>query len=248
MKEKKNGESRQVTVDIIVCYNNEKLYRDMEKSICERGGSGIKWKIIGMDNTSNRYKSAAEAYNCALKKSFSECVIFCHQDILFLEGSIATIVEKCLCFPQILWGAAGVKKPGKIITNISVIKEGNKYGTLKNGDEEIVQTLDECLIAAHRSLFEKFQFDEETCNGWHLYAVDLSLQCLVAKHEVKVFDANVVHLSGGNMDDSFWEIGKKLSKKYQGKIHRINTTCCWFYTNPMLFLLLKLYRRIRYEL
>ena len=243
---KRMMKNRQTRVDIIVCYNNEKLYRDLEKSIQDRGGSGVQWNIIGVDNTKNSFRSAAEAYNQAFKNSTGECVIFCHQDVLFLEKSLSAIAEKCLNFPHTLWGAAGVEKAGQIISNMSVLKEGWKYGTLEKGSDAKVQTLDECMIAASRSLFEKFQFDEETCNGWHLYAVDLSLQCILQNYEVKVLDANIVHLSGGNMDYSFWKTEKSLVKKYRGKIHKINTTCFWTYTNPLLFMLLRLYRRVRY--
>lgn len=235
------------SVDIIVCYNNEDIFRDMKKSILERGGSDVQWKIIGVDNTRNKFKSAAEAYNYAMKKSAGECVIFCHQDVLFLERSLYTIAEKCLNFPNVLWGAAGVKKSGQMISNMSSIKEGAKYNTL-NGTDEKVQTLDECLIAANRNLFEKVHFDEKTCDGWHFYAVDLSLECTLQNYDVKVLDANIVHLSGGNMDRSFWAAEKKLAHKYRGKIHRINTTCTWTYTNPILFILLRLYRRIRYRI
>ena len=239
---------RPIVVDIIVCYNNNDLYSDMQRSIQERGGSGVKWNIIGIDNTENSFKSAAEAYNYALKKSNGDCVVFCHQDILFLEGSLATIAQKCLSFPKTLWGAAGVKKAGEIISNMYCVREERKYGTLQEGNDAPVQTLDECLIAGHRSLFEKFPFDEETCYAWHLYAVDLSIQCILSKYEVKVFDANIIHLSGGNMDYTFWESEKRLAKKYQGKINKINTTCCWTYTHPFLFMLLRFYRRIRHKI
>ena len=240
---------RQIHIDIVVCYNNETLFSEFEKTIRERGGSGVCWKIIGVNNTENTFRSAAEAYNHALKKEVSgECIVFCHQDVLFLENSLRTIAEKCVMFPNVLWGAAGTRKAGKVISNMAVIQEGWKYGTLRADRDEKVQTLDECMIAASRELFNNFHFDELTCDGWHLYAVDMSLQCLVSGNEVMVFDANIVHLSGGNMDASFWRIEKKLAEKYRGEFSRINTTCTWTYTNPFLFYLLRLYRRVRYKI
>ena len=239
---------RQITVDIVVCYNKIALFEEFEKTIQTRGGSGVQWRIIGINNTENAFQSAAEAYNHALAEISGDCVVFCHQDVLFLENSLRTIAEKCLLFPNVLWGAAGVRKAGKVISNMAVIQEGWKYGTLRADSDEKVQTLDECMIAASRELFDTFRFDEIVCNGWHLYAVDMSLQCLLSGNEVRVLDANIVHLSSGNMDASFWRIEKKLAEKYQGKIPRINTTCIWTYTNPVLFYLLRLYRRVRYKI
>ena len=39
----------------------------------------------------------------------------------------------------------------------------------------MVQTLDECLIIIPKTIFEKFKFDEITCQKWDLYVVEYCL-------------------------------------------------------------------------
>ncbi len=108
--------------------------------------------------------------------------------------------------------------------------------------------MDECLICGSRELFSQLRFDEETCDGWHLYAAELSMQCQVRGNPVKVFDADIVHLSGGDPDKSFYSCEKKLAIKYRAHFSIISYTCGWAYTNPIKYSLLTLYRKIRYRI
>ena len=119
-------------------------------------------------------------------------------------------------------------------------------GTLEKGTTQEVFTLDECLIAGNREVFRNLRFDEEVCDGWHLYAVDLSLQCQVKHIPVMVYGANIVHLSGGTQDESFYTCERKLVKKYRKEFPLISYTCGWAYTNPLKYFILRIYRRIRF--
>ena len=230
-------------MDIVICYNRESMVDDLKKSISANRATDIEVQVIALDNTQGRFPSAANAYNYALDNLCrAECVVFCHQDILFYEGAIRTIYDCCMQEKTTLWGAAGIKQGQKKI-----------FTSWESGEElranpQVVQTLDECLIAAHRSVFDQVRFDEEVCNGWHFYAVELCLQQAMLGNAVKVFGANIVHLSGGTMDKTFFECEKRVAKKYRGKIGLITYTNCWCWTNPVLFAGLKLYRKIRYKI
>ena len=238
---------------VICCYNQEMLMRQMRDSIQDGGLEADEIDFIGLDNREKRFSSAAEAYNHAIAaESLAEVLVFCHQDIIFLEGSLKRIYELCIRSEQALYGAAGVRNTGhggkeRVISAMAVIQRGWNYTTLKKDSIEDVFTLDECLIAGNRRLFESLRFDEEVCSGWHLYAAELSLQCIKRGIPVRVFDANIVHLSRGTQDSTFYECEKRLVKKYHRDFRMISYTCGWAYTDPVLYGLLCLYRRLRYS-
>ena len=232
-------------IDVVVCYNRKELVDGMERTLIEvkRATTDIEVNAILLDNTSGRFSSAASAYNYALKYLCeAECIVFCHQDILFHEGSLQTIYDCCMEEQTTLWGAAGIEQGKKEI--ITAWESGESL----RKKPQAVQTLDECLIAANRKVFEQVKFDEDVCDGWHFYAVELSLQQAMLGRAVKVFGANIEHLSGGTMDRTFFECERKVAKKYRGKIGLITYTNCWCWTNPLLFTALRVYRKIRYRI
>lgn len=230
-------------IDIVVCYNDETLEKQMEQSLLNDNENGIlSVNLIALDNRTGRFSSAAEAYNHALDHLCkAECIVFCHQDILFRSGSLETIYDYCMKEKLTLWGAAGIEKRGRTYT-------AWESQTCPKGWSHEVQTLDECLIAANREVFDSIRFDEIVCAGWHFYTVELSLQQGLLNRPVKVFNANVTHLSGGTMDKAFFECEARVAKKYRGKVNLISYTNCWCWTNPFLFAVLRAYRIIRYKI
>lgn len=237
---------------IVTVFNNLELANQMTRTAEEtRGLNSCQFFII--DNRgNNKYKSAASAYNHVLDKMpEAKVFIFCHQDIIFLNKAIQEIYNLCINDPNTLFGAAGVNiKKGnsesRIISSMALIQEGWNYKSLQKGTTKEVFSLDECLICGSRSIFEKMRFDETVCDGWHLYAADYSMQCHVNGINVKVFDADIVHLSGGKPDKSFYNCEKKLAKKYRNIFPIISYTCGWTYTDPLRYFILRMYRKLRY--
>lgn len=238
---------------IIICYNNTKLLNQLKSSIVNAGIQPQEIEWMALDNTNQRFTSAAEAYNYALKHvKDTEVIVFCHQDIILLQDSLKTLYELCIKNPYVLFGSAGVENVGhgsknRIISSMAMIQEGWNYKTLKKGTTKDVFTIDECLFGANSKLFQKIKFNEKICDGWHLYAVELSLQCQVKGYPVRVFDANIVHLSGGNQDKTFYDCEKKIVKKYRKDFTIISYCCGWAYTNPLKYFALRTYRRIKYD-
>lgn len=239
-------------IAIISVYNNKKLNEQMLESALESKGE-LSCLFYSVDNTDNaQFHSAAEAYNSVLNVlPNTEVLVFCHQDILFLHNSLQTIYDLCSNNKKTLFGAAGVENVGhgdkaRIISSMAAEQEGWNFTTLPKGTTQDVFTLDECLICGSRELFETLRFDEQVCDGWHLYAAELCMQCHVKGIDVKVFDADIVHLSGGTTDSSFYACEKKLVKKYRKNFPIISYTCGWAYTNPVRYAFLKMYRRLRY--
>lgn len=234
----------------VVVYNKENLLDQMWHSV-EISSGGINCELIALNNVDGKYRSAASAFNSVLEKNIdTDVMVFCHQDIIFLEGSIDRIVQVCCEAPNALFGAAGVRNTNNIGNSNRIISrmgqgQGWNYETLAEKSIEDVFSLDECLIAANKKVFETLRFDEQVCDGWHFYAVELCLQCHVKKIGVKVFDANIVHLSSGNLNSSFYATEKRIARKYRRQFHIISYPCGWIYTNPILYRLLRIYRITR---
>ena len=238
-------------IAIVSVFNNLELVEQMISTAKETCGQ-YKCQFFAIDNRDNkRFSSAAAAYNSFLDNMPDvDVIIFCHQDILFLKDTIKNIYSLCEAQPNTLFGSAGVLNhrvdKGRIISSMSMIQEGWCYTTLKKGTTQDVFALDECLICGNRELFTNLRFDEDVCDGWHLYAVELSLQCQVKGLKVKVFDADIVHLSGGVQGKDFYSCEKKLARKYRKYYPLINYTCGWTYTDPLRYFVLHTYRKIRY--
>jgi len=104
-----------------------------------------------------------------------------------------------------------------------------------------VQTLDECLIIVPRNTFDRLQFDEGACDGWHLYAVDYSLDVKMLGLDVYVVPVVAYHKlgaieRGGNrLQRDYYEILKKVLKKHRDRYRLVFTTCgVWDTRIPVL--------------
>lgn len=245
------SEANMKDIALITVYNKQKLYDEMLSSFRNCCRDEYQYQIIALENINNsNYHSAASAYNYALDKLCDAKVcIFCHQDILFFRDSIRSIFNLCKDDASTLYGAAGVDNNGhskQIISSMHQSAEGWKYQSLKEGEIKSCFTLDECLFACNFDLFKNIRFDEVTCDGWHLYAAELCLQCHLKGFEVKAFDAEVLHLSGGNPDHSFYECERRIVKKYRKVFSLLTFTTGWAYTNTLKYGFLRIYRFLRY--
>ncbi len=240
-------------IDVVCVYTKPELVQQMKQSALENGGYADV-NFILLDNTSGRFSSAAQAYNYALcHECKSEVIIFCHQDIVFYENAVIAVYNLCQKNENVLYGAAGaVSNRCLLLCHVprlySHIWQGTgqntfRYESLSAGEIRDVFTLDECLIAANRKLFDTVRFDEQTCDNWHMYAVELSLQCHVKRIPVCVFDANVLHLSMGVITPSFYATVEKVVAKYKKHFKVIVYPCGGVYTGPVLFFVYKVYRK-----
>lgn len=202
-----------------------------------------------LNNQEKEYSSAADAYNYAIKNlsSTCQCIIFSHQDIVFFDNTIVDIYEHCMSEPSTIFGSAGVKnkKRSNIISSMHQIKEGWRYSSLINREEEVF-TLDECLIACNKKVVDKIQFDPISCSGWHLYAADFCINGILNGFSVKVIDADLLHLSPGHIDKAFIVTEKKLAKKYKSQYEVLTFTNSYTYTNFLLRNILCWYRILKY--
>lgn len=230
-------------ISIICIYNDEELVRKMCSSI---DFEDVDYILI--DNRKNVFKSAVEAYYSVLPIVATEIVCFCHQDIIFYENAINDIIQALNRKKDIIVGAAGAGEKGGICSSMYCGQENwtCKYNTIKDKAKE-VQTLDECLFACRKKLFDtgKIKFDMNICDGWHLYAADLCLNARTKGIYSYAIPLNLRHLSTGNADKNFYIVLKRLAQKYKSNYKKIYITSAWTYTNLLLSELLFKYRQWR---
>ncbi len=213
-------------ISIVCVYNNQET---MDNFLLESlKDQSVEFELILMDNTKEKFKSAAEALNKGGEKAKGDYLMFVHQDIdlqsdLWLQES-----EKILNSLDNV-GIAGVAgNPEDIETVITNIKHGeppHRAGEVQIDSPKEVETLDECLIIIPKQVFRKLQFDTETCYGWHSYGIDYSLGVKKIGLKVYVLPLTLHHRSTGlPIDEEYFISLEMVRKKYKKDFRRISTT------------------------
>jgi hypothetical protein len=214
----------------VICVFNDKnildkfLMRSLKNQTKE-------YELILLDNTNNKFKSAAMALNYGGKKAKGTYIMFVHQDIDLEYNDWLRDAEKILDSLKNLGiaGIAGCSENKKLII-FTNIKDGipakvNNCG-IKIKVPKIVQTVDECLFIIPKSIFKKIQFDENNCPNWHLYAVDYCLTIKRFHKNVFVIPLSLYHVSSADsFSNSYFLTLKKISKKHRKYFKKIYTTC-----------------------
>lgn len=213
-------------ISVVCVYNNEKILEDcLLKGLKNQT---VKFELIDLDNTNGKFKSAAEALNHGGKQAKGKYIMFVHQDVDLSSNSWLEEVEKMLDSLQNL-GIAGVagKSENKkgVITNIKDGTPPKLTGKIQIKSPTKVQTLDECLVIIPRSVFNMFQFDENVCDNWHLYAVDYCLSIKRLGFDAYVIPMFVYHRSAGySFSEKYYLTLQKVLKKHKKHYKEIYTT------------------------
>jgi len=203
-------------------------------------------ELIVVHNSAGKWNSAASALNWGARDAKGDLLMFVHQDFEF-ESSDWLLECERLCGETEGLGAAGVAGKGEsreIISNISdrwPVPRRVSRSDIKTVTK--VQTLDECLIVIPREVFARFQFDEKTCNSWHLYAVDMSLTLLENGLGVFVLPLPGYHRSNNQSlrSGSYFETMKAVLKKHKESFTVVHTTCgTWSLRRPLIIQRMKL--------
>ena len=221
----------------IVCVYNDKEILDnfLLKSLKNQSAE---YELILMDNTTGKFKSAAEALNKGGNKAKGEYIMFVHQDIdLESDGCLKNIENISNRLNNLgIAGAAGRTnyKP-QTITNI---KDGipPKSVSPETFNEPVkVQTLDECLVIIPKNVFKKIKFDEKVCNDWHLYAVDYSLSVKKLGLNAYVIPLFAYHRSKAySLSEKYYETLKKVLSKHKTNKVIFTTVEDWLTFFPLI--------------
>ena len=118
-------------------------------------------------------------------------------------------------------------------------------GTIQIESPSKVQTIDECLVIIPKSVFEKFKFDEEICNDWHLYTVEYCLRLVKINLDIFVIPNFIYHASAGySISKSYFDILENLLIKYKNE-HTCIYTTVWDWNSSYSFFLQKNWYSIR---
>ena len=87
----------------------------------------------------------------------------------------------------------------------------------------LCEKVDECCFRMTRECFNRLRFNEEVCDGWHLYAVEM---CLIGKimELGGGYNPGIKHFSVGNVDSNYMKKFKQLLSIYHHQGY-ISTTC-----------------------
>ena len=197
-------------ISVICVYNDDKTLNDyLLKSIKEQN---IYCELILINNTENIYPSAAAALNVGGKKAKGDYLIFAHQDIKLDSTNWLYSVERII--PDIsnlgIAGVAGKRDGRGVITNVKHGSPPTFAGKYQVKVPTEVQTLDECLIIIPKEIYNKTQFDENTCDDWHLYAVDYCLSVQKNGYRAFVLPFPCHHRSSGSLSAGYFSTLEKL--------------------------------------
>ena len=226
---------KKLDLTIVCCYNRkEQLDKELLKTLNDQSAS---CELVLIDNSNNKFKSAASALNYGASKVKTKYVLFSHQDICFLnDNSLEEIYNYMVKYSNAIIGVAGVKlEQIEVYTSILHGEHKKLAGEIIPTKPEKVISLDECLFGMSMDIYNKLKFDEINFDNWHLYAVDICYNANSSDIDVYVVPSNIWHTSSGKLNNSFFKGVKKLRKKYGKKYDIIKSTCITINKNENLF-------------
>ena len=234
-------------ISIICVYNDKTLVHDYLLGSLEN--QTVPYELILQDNTLNEYHSASSALNSGAEKAKGKYLMFVHQDIDLSSNTWLENAERMLDSLSNL-GIAGVAGVSENLKGISTnLKQGDPpaaIGQFKVDKPLDVQTLDECLVIIPRSVFLENKFDEDVCDGWHLYAVDYSLGIKSKGLRVLVLPVYVYHRSPGvSLSAKYYFNLERIMKKHKARYPVIYTTVGHWDTSKSLYYYLYKYFKVR---
>ena len=237
-------------ISIICVYNNEPVLNNyLLKNLKNQSAA---YELILLDNRTNKFSSAAAALNQGGKQAKGDYLIFIHQDVTLPSLQWLEDAEQTLKSISNLGvaGLAGKAAQGhEVLANMTHGLPPRPAGDRPISSPTKVQTVDECLSIIPGEIFKKMRFDEETCDGWHLYAVDYCLSIASLGYDIYVLPQEIYHLSTGIVSKNLFQIIrnggiyskdyyinlKKILKKHKATYRCIYTTCGnWNTNNPIL--------------
>lgn len=207
----------------------------------------VEYEMITIDTAQQGFRSAAQALNFGGNQAKGKYIMFVHQDVYLPSNTWLEDAERMLdTIPDLgIAGVVGSVEEGDSVSQRmrNVIAHGDDREQIGNpiSSPERVQTLDELLLIIPREIFQRHQFDEYSCNNWHLYGVDYCLSMLALKRGVYVIPFFVIHKSKGALTNKrFYKcsfiFNFGLSREYYYTLEKVlkkhKKNFVWIYTTP----------------
>ncbi len=206
-------------ISIIISSINKSLLNQLSENIKQT--IGVDYELLAFDNTIKKW-GIAKVYNYCASKAKYECLVFCHEDILFHTKNWGQKIINLLGSNNIkLVGVSGAVYKSAYPTSWSAVPQNyyriNAIQQYKNKPPKYhkinprntfysdVVVIDGLFMAIKKNIFNKFSFNEKELKGFHLYDIDLSVH--IAQHYKVVVSNEIVveHFSLGILDKTWFK-------------------------------------------
>jgi hypothetical protein len=216
--------------------NGKEEYAGMVNSFKQAGFTEPLCEYLYVDNSERNKFDAYEGLNQLITASQGEYIILCHQDIELRFDNLEVLEKRIAELNQldknwaILSNAGGynLKKVFKRITH-----PGDQFNAGPFPHQ--VTSVDENFIVIKKSANLSLSRD---LSGFHLYGTDLCIIANILGYTAWAIDFHLYHKSTGNMNQSFYDTRKLLTKKYSNAFRSryIKTTCTNLFISGNSFL------------
>lgn len=231
----------QPDLEIICIYNKDDVLQEFLLAGLARQDCPYKLTLY---QGSQSDAGAAAIFNRLIRQSDARYILCCHQDVTFLKPDVLTkIVRHLEHHPGHIVGAAGADLANGRLQVFGNLQEGREphFRLAEIHRPRRVRSLDECLFAFDRSVYDRVQMDEKLLTDWHLYAVEF---CYAARRQgfrVVALPLAVWHLSEGLAGREYYRQLERVRKKYRKlKVRylvapgikwntRLPAICCYHY-------------------
>ncbi|MDB5025771.1 MAG: putative transrane protein of unknown function [Mucilaginibacter sp.] len=183
-----------------------------------------------IDNTNGNTFDAYQGINQFLQNADARYIVICHQDILLKFDKREQLGERIseLDKADKNWAVLGNAGANNLYLASMKVTHADMVCDKKGILPSKVGSLDENFILIKKSANIALSGD---LAGFHLYGTDI---CLIAEclgYTAYVIEFNLIHLSNGKMDPSFYSLSKKVQRKYSSffRSRYIKTTITRFY-------------------
>lgn len=210
-------------------------------------------------------RNMGEGYNRGARQAVGDILIFCHDDIELLTPDFGYRLAAQLDEYDLLgvagsiwlrdakWTLAGFPYLRGQVVHALADRSGFTYsaygvdGAMSGG----IQVLDGLFLAMRRDFWAENPFDEGY-DGFHLYDIDLSFRCYLARHRVGVCnDILIEHRSLGHFDESWKRAANRFAARFGKRLESHSSgalVCSNFRLNDreQVFQLFRALRRFGY--
>lgn len=206
--------------------NNKNEYDQMLKSFEMKGFNNENSEFIYVDNSEVNKLDAFKGLNCVINAARGEYIILCHQDIRLHADNIINLTEKLEQLNAIDpdWALAG--NAGGVGEGFKPVRISDPYGTDRSvGVFPVkVSSLDENFIVLKKRARVSFS---NNLKGFHFYGTDICINAGLLGYNAYVIDFHLKHLSGGKIDELFFDKKKEFEWKWRNALgsKTIQTSC-----------------------
>ena len=200
-------------------------YGEMLKSFEANGFSNKECEFIFIDNSESNKFDAFDGLNKIINYAKGKYVILCHQDIRLHDDGFDTLVKRLSELDDFdpSWALAG--NAGGSSEGFKTIRITDPHGVWRKGNfPGRVFSLDENFIIIRNESRVSFSHD---LKGFHFYGTDICMNADMLGYASYVIDFHLLHLSGGNINNAFFEAKRLFEAKWSRALRSrtIQTTC-----------------------